>query len=200
MKKLKIFLLISLFVLPIVVFGADINLVKINPNVPPGTSANDPGGIVASFYQFALIFSGVLAFAVIVYAGIRYALAAGNPSGQSDAKQWIYSALIGLLLLAGGGIILNIVNDDIFKFDNGTLVVPGIDSLRKVDKITGDQDDNLSTPIYGCTDQEPQPNGTPITILRCNQSPTCEGIIGRCSGGVCSPITNPTERARCVYN
>jgi hypothetical protein len=192
MKKLKIFLLISLFVLPIVVFGADINLVKINPNIPPGTSANDPGGIVASFYQFALIFSGVLAFAVIVYAGIRYTLAAGNPSGQSDAKQWIYSALIGLLLLAGGGIILNIVNEDIFKFDNGTLVVPGIDSLKKVEKTDSSNDQSTNPADTGQPEDNPNPDPVRSCIgvrngTKC-MTEQCAPLGGECSNSMCNCI------------
>ena len=54
--------------------------------------------------------SGVLAFGAIVYGGIKYTLAAGNPSGQSEGKEWVKGALTGLLLLVGAYAILNIIN------------------------------------------------------------------------------------------
>lgn len=173
MQKLKFFLLIGLFVLPILALGADITLVEINPNIPPGNSANDPGGIVSNFYQFALIFSGVLAFIVIIWAGIKYAIAAGNPSGQSDAKQWIYSALIGLLLLSGGGIILNIINKNTFKIENGVLVVPGIGALDPPPKIN--------------TDNNACPSG--MTLQECNESKLSSGG-GYCFRGACLAKSN----------
>jgi hypothetical protein len=80
----------------------------------PGTNSNSssssPGAFVANFYQFALMIGGVLAFGVIVYGGVKYMASAGNPSGQSDAKEWIESALLGLLLLVGAYFVLNVVN------------------------------------------------------------------------------------------
>lgn len=79
----------------------------------PGTNTNTistPGGFVDNFYQFALIIGGVLAFGVIVYGGIKYMTAAGNPSAASDAKEWIEAALFGLIMLAGASFILKVVN------------------------------------------------------------------------------------------
>jgi hypothetical protein len=86
--------------------------VTISMNIP-GTSPNastTPGAFVANFYQFALMIGGVLAFGVVVYGGVRYMASAGNPSGQSDAREWIEAALLGLLLLVGAYFVLNVVN------------------------------------------------------------------------------------------
>ena len=87
--------------------------IHISPAIP-GVSSNaagaSPGAWVANFYQFALLISGVLAFGAIVYGGVLHAISAGNPSKQSEGKSWIWSALIGLLLLGGAYIILNTVN------------------------------------------------------------------------------------------
>ncbi|HUZ92371.1 MAG TPA: hypothetical protein VNG29_00025, partial [Candidatus Paceibacterota bacterium] len=44
------------------------------------------------------------------YGGIKYTLAAGNPSKQSDGKEWVKGALYGLLLLVGAYLILNLIN------------------------------------------------------------------------------------------
>lgn len=46
---------------------------------------------------------------------------AGNPSGQSDAKEWIEAALLGLLLLVGAYFILNVVNPQLTNLTMPTL-------------------------------------------------------------------------------
>lgn len=74
------------------------------------SSTTSPGAFVANVYQFSLIIAGVLAFGVIVYGGIKYMTSAGNPSGASDAKEWVEAALLGLLLLAGAYFILKVIN------------------------------------------------------------------------------------------
>lgn len=104
--------LLSLFVLPIFAFAQ--TQITISTSVPgyygPTTGSGGPGAFVANFYNFALVIAGILAFGVIVYGGIRYMTSAGNPSGQSDAKEWIESALLGILLLAGAYFILKVIN------------------------------------------------------------------------------------------
>jgi Type IV secretion system pilin len=77
------------------------------------TSAGAPGAMINNFYQFAILIGGLLAFAVIVYAGVKYMASAGNPTGQGDAKEWIWSALLGLLLLAGAYLVLTLINPDL---------------------------------------------------------------------------------------
>ncbi|HUZ92603.1 MAG TPA: hypothetical protein VNG29_01220, partial [Candidatus Paceibacterota bacterium] len=61
--------------------------VQIYTNIPglpaTNTSPTAPCDTVFGFYQFALMLGGVLAFAAITYGGIKYTLAAGNPSKQS---------------------------------------------------------------------------------------------------------------------
>lgn len=89
-----------------------------NPTTAAGTS---PGAWVANFYQFALLIGGILAFGAIVYGGVLHAVSAGNPSRQSEGKQWIWSALIGLLLLGGAYIILNTVNPNLINLSLPTL-------------------------------------------------------------------------------
>ncbi|MEK9180298.1 MAG: hypothetical protein AAB897_02705, partial [Patescibacteria group bacterium] len=73
-------------------------------------SGDTPGQFVQSFYNFTLLAAGALAFGAIVYGGILYTFAAGNPSKQSEGKDWVKSALLGLLLLAGAGLILRTIN------------------------------------------------------------------------------------------
>jgi hypothetical protein len=96
------------------------------PGGPPaGTGPGGPGAFVGNFYQFALMIGGVLAFGIIIYGGVKYMVSAGNPSGQSDAKEWIESALLGLLLLVGAYFILNVVNPQLTN-----LTLPTIQTLN----------------------------------------------------------------------
>jgi hypothetical protein len=98
--------------------------VTISPAIP-GVNVNganaSPGAWVSNFYQFALLIGGILAFGAIVYGGVKSAISAGNPSAISEARQWIWSALIGLLLLGGAYIILNTINPNLLNLNLPTL-------------------------------------------------------------------------------
>jgi hypothetical protein len=91
--------------------------ITISPNLPgplnTTPTGSSPGAYIKNFYSYALFLSGLLAFGAIVYGGIKYAIARGNPSGESEAKQWIWSALLGMLLLAGAYIILFTINPNL---------------------------------------------------------------------------------------
>jgi hypothetical protein len=88
--------------------------ISISDQIPGSNpTSTGPGGFVSNFYQFALLIGGLLAFCVIVYGGVRYMTSAGNPSGQSDAKEWIIAAITGILLLAGAYFILKVINPEL---------------------------------------------------------------------------------------
>ena len=87
--------------------AADINVTI--PGITAAETAN-PAGWVVALYRFSLMAAGLLAFGMIVYAGLRYTFAAGNPSTQSDARDQILQALLGLLLLLGAFIVLTTIN------------------------------------------------------------------------------------------
>ncbi len=106
--------------------------VTISMNIPGTTpnSSSSPGAFVANFYQFALMIGGVLAFGVVVYGGVKYMTSAGNPSGQSDAKEWIEAALLGLLLLVGAYFILNVVNPQMTNLNLPNLIPVNIQATN----------------------------------------------------------------------
>lgn len=104
MKKM----VLSIFVWFVFPALAKADSIIFNPNIAP--SGQGSFNIVSDLYQLALGVSGLLAFGSIVYGAIVYTLAAGNPSGQTEGKEWIKQALLGLLLLAGAYIILNTIN------------------------------------------------------------------------------------------
>ncbi len=107
-----------------------------------------PGAFINAFYGWALSISGVLAFGIIVYGGVKYMVSRGNPSGESDAKEWIKSALLGILLLASAYFILNIINPNLVS-----LGLPGFSSVA----VTPQSSQNYSyNPTSSCM---PLPSG-----------------------------------------
>ena len=88
---------------------------------PQGTRGAGFIGWIQNFYQFSLIAGVFLAVGVIAWAGLRYALAAGNPSGQSDARDQILQALLGLILLFGAYLILFTINPNLVNLSLPTL-------------------------------------------------------------------------------
>jgi len=108
------------FLIPSNVFAQ--TQIVISSNLPGvNATSTGPGGFVANFYQFALWIAGLLAFAVIIYGGVKYMASGGNPSAQSDAKEWIEAALIGLLLLVGAYFILKVINPQLLNLNAGSL-------------------------------------------------------------------------------
>ena len=119
-KKFILFPLIPVLCAAFPVFA-----VSISPVIPgmttAATTSTSPGAFVGGFYQFALMIGGVLAFGAIVYGGVLYAASAGNPSKQSEGKDWVKSALLGLLLLAGAYLILYTINPNLVNLSLPTL-------------------------------------------------------------------------------
>ena len=90
------------------------------PGSVHGPEAGAPG-IVDNFYRFSLLAAGVLAFGAVVYGGIKYTFAAGNPSGQSEGKEWVKGALLGLVLLGGAYLVLLTINPQLVELELPTL-------------------------------------------------------------------------------
>ena len=123
MKKFsKITLLASVVAIIFPVFTFAAVTLSISGSLP-GLSANptNPGSWINGFYTLALMLGGVLAFGAVVYGGVLYAASAGNPSKQTEGKEWIWAALTGLLLLAGAWIVLHTINPNLTNVSFPTL-------------------------------------------------------------------------------
>jgi len=71
--------------------------------------------VIKVLIKWAFLLAGVLAFAMIVYAGFQYLTSGSNTAQQKDAQQRIVSAIIGIILLFAFWIILNTINPDILN-------------------------------------------------------------------------------------
>src|SRR3989344_9578134 len=77
------------------------------------------GVLFTQYFNFAFMLAGVMAFGAIVWGGFKYIIAAGNPSGQSDARDQVLQAIIGLLLLVGAGLILRTIDERLLNIQLG---------------------------------------------------------------------------------
>jgi hypothetical protein len=72
-----------------------------------------PGLSISNIFGYSLGIGAVIAFVIIVYAGLLYSTSMGNAGIQSDAKARIRAALTGLVILATGFLLLNTINPEI---------------------------------------------------------------------------------------
>lgn len=119
MKKNKNFYLIPLTVLPILLVASICSAVgqlELNYPVIGGQTLStntDLPNLVNYIFNFAIGFSGLLAFGVLVYSGMIYLTSAGNPAKMTEAKDRIFSAFLGLIILLCAYIILSTINPDL---------------------------------------------------------------------------------------
>src|SRR5882672_11379419 len=67
-------------------------------------------GIIVNLFQFGMLLAGILAFGMVVWAGVSYATSAGNAGKRSEAIDRVMQAFLGILLLVGAYVILYTVN------------------------------------------------------------------------------------------
>lgn len=77
--------------------------------------------MISSLIKKLFPIAGILAFAMIVFAGFEYATSGGDTNKQKDAQDRIANAIIGLILLFAFWIIIYTINPDILKTQNISL-------------------------------------------------------------------------------
>lgn len=76
-----------------------------------------PGsGGLSGLFSWAIGLGGLLAFGILVYAGILYTVSGAIPSKQAEAKAWMQAALSGLALLMLGYVLLRIINPALLTY------------------------------------------------------------------------------------
>jgi hypothetical protein len=134
------------FLLPALAFAAvTLSISGSLPGMAPVSAGSNPGVWIQGFYGLALMLGGVLAFGAVVYGGVLYAASAGNASRQTEGKEWIWSALTGLLLLAGAWLVLHTINPDLTN-----VAFPTLSSLSAVGTSNNNNNNNVGayTPTY----------------------------------------------------
>lgn len=76
-------------------------------------SDQDINQVVSWFYYFVISIAGLAVFVMLVWGGFTWLTSAGEPAKISDAKDRIYSAFLGLLLILASYLIMQLINPDL---------------------------------------------------------------------------------------
>lgn len=143
---------------------------------PDGCRPGEEGFGFPQFIKYLFIFAlgsvGIIGLLAIIMGAFGYVMSVGNPQKAADAKSQILSALLGLLLLLGSWILLNMINPDLLRLRELTL--PQIQTAE------------ISWYCYGCCQT--------IPLVSCNP----EGSNGGC-GYMAGEMTLSQARVRCEY-
>lgn len=81
--------------------------------------------LIAWFYYFFLSIAGIAAFVMIVWGGIQYLTSAGKPAVMGEAKDRIFKAFLGLIILLSSYLILNTISPSLVLLKPPTIEKPG---------------------------------------------------------------------------
>lgn len=85
------------------------------------------GKYVVAVYTYGAGFAGIVAMFMLVLAGWKWLMAAGNSQKIASAKEMINGVLVGLALLFGGQLLLSQISTNLVIFD--TLTLPAVTSI-----------------------------------------------------------------------
>ena len=83
------------------------------PTITPANTGTGNYATVGSIIQFAITWiiyvAGALAVIYLIYSGILYITAAGNPDAAKKGQQGIVNAIIGLVIIVLAYVIVNVI-------------------------------------------------------------------------------------------
>jgi len=95
---------------------------KLEMSIPQApANISDPGKYIEAFFQFGFYLVAFVAVAMLVYAGILYMV----PNKIGEAKERIWGAVIGIILLACSFLLLQTINPDLLKLSPKSLPKTG---------------------------------------------------------------------------
>lgn len=114
-----IFLVIILFALAN--SSQAVTIVKDYPEIRGAVRPGEAGQgqelpqFIKYIFMFSLGIVGLVGMVAVIMGGFDYVTSSGNPQKAAEGKNKIVSALLGLLLLLGSWILLNLVNPDLLR-------------------------------------------------------------------------------------
>jgi len=194
---LQIFSVLILLTLPIISNAADDNIyfypqISIGENFKVGGKKEivptSIGQYIMSIYNYAISIVGIIAAVVIMIGGVMWITAGGNQSRITEAKAWISSSIIGLVLALSSFMILKTINPDLVKIK--AITPTGIKNISTSAEETAEQYASRQTKICNAT----------------NEGQKCQtslGGLGFCYSNICIQCKNINEPAsnvgQCCY-
>ena len=118
-KYLLLFIIIFLFCGNGFALAADRELEIDYPEVGdyrPETINTPLPQYVMYIFNLAIGLGGVAAFVMLVIGGIKFLTSTGSPAQQTDAKEQIISAILGIIILISSYILLSTINPQLVVF------------------------------------------------------------------------------------
>jgi len=136
LRKNLILIILALFLLiPQAVLSFELELELDYPKVPgtdmtlndiaAGPTENQLGGIVQYIYYFIVSIAGLATFVMLVWGGVSYLTSAGNPSMISDARDRMFKAVLGLVIILASYLILDTLSPELVL-----LKTPGVETAE----------------------------------------------------------------------
>lgn len=133
--------------------------------------------LAAGAYKFIAGIAGIAAVVVMMAGGYVWLFAGGNASKVTEAKSLITSAVLGLFLVLGSYMILNLINPELIK-------------LKSLDNIAGITKIEMATASKICT--EPQRNEfAEKNKINTVEQPTCGQVYIKEGAENCINISCP---------
>jgi len=152
---------------------------------------SSPTGWVNSIYRYGLVAVGLFAAAGIIYGGVRYLTSLGNPEAISSAKNAIFSAIAGLVILLLSHMILKTLDPRLVNLRLAVkkLYLPEASTRSRSGMQVGQRCDSENPCAFGGTCQ----NGTCVKAQvtqnpnqQCKSKEDCYKVGGRlCENGFC---------------
>lgn len=79
--------------------------------------------IIQFIYALALWLAGLIALVALIYAGIIFAVASGNPAKRREAQQRLAGIALGLMILFSAFLILRTINPDLTRISARTFAI-----------------------------------------------------------------------------
>ncbi len=107
--------------------GFEVTYPSIQGLVPQTTGKEALPTFIKYIFYLAISLAGFIAFGAIVYGGVKYLTAAGNPSAMANAQAQILAGLLGVILLLGSVVLLNVINPRLVEISLEQVPVKTID-------------------------------------------------------------------------
>jgi len=135
--------------------------------------------MVKYFYEWGVTIGGLVAFLALVMAGFQYMTSAGDPSKMKDATEKIKSAILGLVLLLGSYLVLNLINPELT-----TLRMPSLETPTNTLGGIVEEPPDISKPCEKAVIYS-QPNYAPGTELETITKGDCKPVaLSKESGSI----------------
>jgi amino acid transporter len=152
----------------------------------PETIATNLPQYVKYIFNFAIAIVGLTAFAVLVYAGLRYVTSTGHPEELKKSRKRILAAILGVLILLFSYLILTTINPQLIVFRLPDLIpapIPEATTTTPISEVTPDVYEKIRTLVNSLSAAvagiESQVNSLENLVSQCD----CSNAIAACICG-----------------